>query len=395
MQNTSSQRPTATSTFRGSAKLPSKNTTKVLLLSLCLCLYLLGSWALSNSVIHDNSGKDMEIECNLPRRQELQSTRTDFYDFSFLCQDPAVSYLQVVGESQEQLQQNHGLKTSPKILCVVLTQTKNHDTRLQALIDTWGRKCDKLIAASDSTDPKLSAVKIESMEGFWGIWDKLLQTLKMVLQNEEIRKEDYDWILKADDDTYVIMENLKSFAANISKDVDMDEPLIYGRTIPWPLTLFKEMKNWFSADLNKEFGQRFYAKIPEAETLRFSHGGPGYFMNWKYVESLVNAYFHTPDAVHGEVAEDIANAMTMRYHDVRQRGTVDVETGRERMHPESPQTMYTNPLWLGKMHHGIKESLGDGIECCSPTSISFHYVSDVQMRILDYQLYQCPVAVKR
>ena len=121
-------------------------------------------------------------------------------------------------------------------------------------------------------------------------------------------------------------------------------------------------------------------------------------MNRKYVEALVQAYFTSGgrdggdvDAVKGEVAEDIANAVTMLYHGIRPRSTFDLDSGRERMHPESPQTMYANPIWLEKMHHGIKGSLkGPGEQCCSPNSISYHYVADFQMRLLDYQLYHCP-----
>ena len=120
-------------------------------------------------------------------------------------------------------------------------------------------------------------------------------------------------------------------------------------------------------------------------------------MNRKYAQTLVQAYFNETrdgsyNAIKGEVAEDIANAATMLYHGIRPESTADMDAGgRERMHPESPQTMYANPIWLERMHHGMKLSVrGDGEQCCSPRSISFHYVADFQMRLLNYQLYQCP-----
>ena len=272
---------------------------------------------------------------------------------------------------------------------------------MQAVVETWGRKCDVLIGASNVTDPTLHTYRIESMKGYWGIWDKLLQALKLILEadpslNLQQGFPEFDWILKADDDTYVIMENLQSFLANITTASSspageaLTEPRIYGRTMAWPrLKRFQDMQGWFGDQLNQEFGKRFYSKLSAEETLRFSNGGPGYIMNRAYAQQLVDAYFGG-NAIKGEVAEDIANAVTMLYHGIRPRSTFDMDAGRERMHPESPQTMYEDPIWMEKMHHGMKGSVhGQGEKCCSPTSISFHYVADFQMRLLDYQLYHC------
>ncbi len=311
-------------------------------------------------------------------------------NFSFLCDDPAVSFLQLASFPPSR-------PSRPKILCLVLTQSKNHATRMQAVVDTWGRKCDTLIGASDVTDPSLHTYKIESLSGYWGIWDKLMHTLRGIVEHQFSSQQlltpmkSYDWILKADDDTYVIMENLYAFLANLTPS---NEPRIYGRTMAWPrLKRFQDMEGWFpKKSPNHPFGKRFYAKLGMDETLRFSHGGPGYIMNLPYARTLVDAYFNVSEnAVKGEVAEDIANAVTMLYHGIRPRSTVDLASGLERMHPESPQTMFANPIWLERMHHGIKGSLrGEGEKCCSPTSISYHYVADFQMRLFDYQLYHCP-----
>eukprot|EP00934_Nitzschia_sp_Nitz4_P004801 Nitzschia sp. Nitz4//scaffold115_size69933//63862//65019//NITZ4_006012-RA/size69933-processed-gene-0.75-mRNA-1//-1//CDS//3329533529//4791//frame0 len=322
--------------------------------------------------------------------------------FQFVCQDPAVSYLKVEPPPVT--------STPPRVLCLVLTHAKNHKTRLQAVLDTWGSKCDGILAASDQEDSSLHAVAMVTPplatdavknttnekygEGYWNIYDKLLLSYRYLLQDTSFR-EKYDWIVKADDDTYIIMENLRSFLHNQTqgKPKHDDRPIVYGRVIPWPrLRRFRDMQGWFNDDLNRAFGDGLYGKLGDEPTLRFSHGGPGYIMNWKYLETLVHAYFDSPhDAVHGPLAEDIASALTMLYHNVTPESTGDAVIGRERMHPESPQTMFENPIWLAKMHHGIAPSLtGSKEDCCSPTSISFHYVADVQMRLLHYQLYNCP-----
>lgn len=310
---------------------------------------------------------------------------------SFLCDDPAISFLQVLDPPP--------ISVRPKVLCIVLTHGKNHETRLQTILDTWGQKCHQFIAASDLDEPLRKAIKVNATSGYWSIWDKLMKTLQLVVQNDSTpppqqqqqHQQSFDWILKADDDTYVIMENLLSFLYNITNEDTHNQPLVYGRTMPWPkLKVFKDQfKGWFHEEHNKGFGERFYQKFSPKETLVYPHGGPGYIMNYKYASTLVNAYFHSDDVVKGRVSEDLANAVTMLYRDIRPHSTIDTFTGRERSHPESPRTMYDNPNWLPFMQENIQHR-GDGVECCSPSSISYHHVCDREMRLLHYQLYSCP-----
>jgi glycoprotein-N-acetylgalactosamine 3-beta-galactosyltransferase len=341
--------------------------------------FLIESWNLSQSPssIMDLSAPSLGPKC---------TTNGVHYQFnaSLVCNDPAVSFLTIAPAASH----NH----HPKILCLVLTIPKNHATRMQAVVDTWGRKCDILVGASSVRDPSLHTYPIDSTEGYWGIFDKLLQTLRWIF-TENRQDWDFDWILKADDDTYVIMENLHAFLNNLnSNESAVDLPLVYGRVMAWPrLKRFKQ--TWFEkGSPNFKFGRRFYAKLGSQETLRYAHGGPGYIMNRQYAKLLVDAYFNASgNSLKGAIAEDMGGAATMLYHGVHPRSTVDHATNRQRMHPETPQTMFENPTWLEKAHRGMKHQLkGRGEECCSPTSISYHYIAAYQMRLLEYQLYSCP-----
>jgi len=64
-------------------------------------------------------------------------------------------------------------------------------------------------------------VKLDVPEGYSYLWGK---TKKAVEYIYEKYVDDYDWFFKADDDTYVIMENLK----NLLKDYDTDEGHYFG-----------------------------------------------------------------------------------------------------------------------------------------------------------------------
>lgn len=366
-------------------------------------------------------------------------------DLSFLCHppNPSISYLQIaapptpllhidpVGEASNAT--NFGTMNRPTILCLILTQASSHSTRLETIYRTWAKLCDGFMAASDQDDPKLGAFAIPADTGYWGIWDKVMQSLQILLeplaadpstlkfsspvtarqaqlkyqvqrqwQQDKVHNPlpSYDYIFKADDDTFAIMENLHEFLHNLTlpyadstargQEELYENPRVYGRRMPFPkIKLLKEW-GWFDGPEQQQgFGKRLYAKFPKNTTVVYPHGGPGYVMNRKYAQILTNAYFYSQDVAKGLISEDIGNAVTMMYRDIYPNSTFDVHTGRERSHPESPATMYANPKWLPWVQEKIQHR-GTGKKCCSPSSISFHHVNHREMQLLWYQLYTCP-----
>lgn len=86
-----------------------------------------------------------------------------------------------------------------KVLCFILTNPKNHKTKAIAVKETWGKRCNKLVFVSSQLDPELDVIHVpltsegrvynvnKTRDGFLYIHDNFLN--------------DYDWFLKADDDT--------------------------------------------------------------------------------------------------------------------------------------------------------------------------------------------------
>ena len=68
-----------------------------------------------------------------------------------------------------------------------------------------------MISASDQETEDLSTltVKLSGRDKLWG------KTKEMFLQTSEL-VENYDWVLKADDDTFILMENLKAMLSHFN-----------------------------------------------------------------------------------------------------------------------------------------------------------------------------------
>eukprot|EP00054_Salpingoeca_dolichothecata_P017541 m.105512 g.105512 ORF g.105512 m.105512 type:complete len:120 (+) comp22495_c0_seq2:137-496(+) len=85
---------------------------------------------------------------------------------------------------------------------------KTHNTSAQAVYDTWARGCDHHVFMSSETHPVLNVhdVHLSGPESRDKIWEKTIKAWKHTYNEFG---NDYDWFLKADDDTYVMTDNLR------------------------------------------------------------------------------------------------------------------------------------------------------------------------------------------
>lgn len=104
------------------------------------------------------------------------------------------------------------------MLCFVLTTEEHLENRARAVYETWGRRCGKFLFITrfnsssikkNSDDKKLPIENVPKLpnELYSNLPGKVRQTLLYL--NEHY--PDYDWYLKADDDTFIIVENLLRF----------------------------------------------------------------------------------------------------------------------------------------------------------------------------------------
>lgn len=105
-----------------------------------------------------------------------------------------------------------------------MTHPANHETRARAILRTWGARCNRLLFMSSAADPVLDTVVLPlsgAAEARSELWLKTSAAYRYVHRHHA---GEFDWVLRADDDTYVVVENLR----HMLHGRDADEALAFG-----------------------------------------------------------------------------------------------------------------------------------------------------------------------
>ena len=84
-------------------------------------------------------------------------------------------------------------RDSDKIMCFMMTHSGSHRTRVRAVLDTWGHKCDGWLIASNETDDELGTIKMQTPARYNLLWTKLNETVRYITEHFI---DDYDWFYK-------------------------------------------------------------------------------------------------------------------------------------------------------------------------------------------------------
>lgn len=114
---------------------------------------------------------------------------------------------------------------APKLLCWIMTvDSEEGNEKSTACLETWAKRCDKVLLVQNGTrlrerDGVLTVpIKHESR---YHLWHKVISAFSYLYDHH---LDEYDWFMKADDDTYVIVERMKQF---LLKHSNM-EPIYFG-----------------------------------------------------------------------------------------------------------------------------------------------------------------------
>lgn len=113
------------------------------------------------------------------------------------------------------------LYENTRVMAWIMTAPENLDKKAQHVKATWAKRLNKAIYVSDKKDTKFPTVEIKVEHGREHLTAKTMKAFDYVYKHHF---DDADWFMKADDDTYVIVENLRFFLSSHSPD----EPIFFG-----------------------------------------------------------------------------------------------------------------------------------------------------------------------
>ena len=187
---------------------------------------------------------------------------------------------------------NDHRKKSVRLLCWVMTGPATHEARAIHVKATWGKRCDTLLFMSskkglskkanamsiklfssfvpDDNLPTIALPGIEDSRDY--LWEKTKKAFQHVYDNY---RNEADWYLKADDDTYVFIDNLKEFLS----DKDPEDPTYYGAAV--------QIDGPSSAYMSGGAGEIFIRKLKNRTALHWFSVNLGYVLNRESLERFV------------------------------------------------------------------------------------------------------------
>ncbi|CAF3933746.1 unnamed protein product [Adineta steineri] len=233
--------------------------------------------------------------------------------------------------------------TQVRVACFVLTTPKNFDSRTRAVNLTWGRRCDGLFFITEPSNDT-QGLPIAPIANITPGYEHLTQKVVLALQYAyEYHFNNFDWFVKADDDTYIFMENLKTF---LSKQ-NTSEPVSFG----WISKGYDYHQGGASYVLSREALKRFNQGLQKPNATCHKYGGH----------------------------EDIEIRACLRSEGVYMGNTRD-EKNRERFHPLNFHSHFVGPIPDWYKH---RAALKPSHECCGADIISFHYVPWYEQYVID------------
>ncbi|XP_053382973.1 glycoprotein-N-acetylgalactosamine 3-beta-galactosyltransferase 1-like isoform X2 [Mercenaria mercenaria] len=195
---------------------------------------------------------------------------------------------------------------------------------------------------------------IDTPEGYQNLTEKSREVLQYLYLTE---LNNFDWFLKADDDTYMIMENLR----HLLKGLDKKKPSYLG---------YQLEPSWYDSP--------------------YMSGGAGYIFNKAGLKLLVEKGIQSKGTCRESGSfEDLEVGRCAIKSGVIIYNSVD-KFERETFHPDRIHDYIPGPppQWL---YYYSRNKPKGGSECCSQLSISFHRMSTQDMLVFDHLLYKTTV----
>lgn len=245
-----------------------------------------------------------------------------------------------------------------RVLCLILTMEKDLRTKVPAVNKTWATRCDKHFYIINSQQKRHDFLNVNIPDDRRKLIFKMQKVYQVVYDKY---LNDFDFLLKADDDTYVIVENLKFLLWHY----DANKP------------------GYLGYHFNKFVNSGYMS------------GGAGYVISNRGLRHLITRGYRNgvceikQRQEDPENSEDIETGRCLEAAGVPIWSSLDF-TGRETFHPYTLDRHLFGHL-PAYMYSWAKHPIQKGKECCSRYAISYHYVTPDAMYFLHHVLYDTTV----
>ena len=270
-----------------------------------------------------------------------------------------------------------------RILCLVVSDEKEHCSRAQGAAWTYTKKCDRVAYMSSKDDQELLPGSVnlphKGSEAYGNLWTKTKSMFMYAYDHRDL----FDWVLIVDSDAYIVMENLRAQLADLDRGPDpaiLNDPE-QGRYIGAPVggggDRFQPVKN------PKAGAEKTYDALAKH---MYNQGG-AVALDRKAVVKLAAARDSDRCQDSTTSAEDMRLGKCLKSVGILPVDSRD-RNGWLRWHPHPPvyKPATAKPL-KNAWHMGefkAYEHVGQSNE-----SVSWHKVSAKDMFIIDRLLYGC------
>jgi glycoprotein-N-acetylgalactosamine 3-beta-galactosyltransferase len=272
---------------------------------------------------------------------------------------------------QQQHQSPHGIECvdkttkssesqSLRVLCFVMATVDQESLTSAAIIkQTWAKHCDiSLFVSSDPLPgiPDTFLVDRIDNESGQNLYGKLINIWKRIYAEY---KDQADWFIKADDDTFMVIPNLKEY-------------------------IWSQWSN--DTTTPRYIGRRF--KLGGDPLNNFNSGGAGYGLNRAALDKFMEG--HSKQQGHCRFMkgpEDVYTAQCLKQQGIVPEDTRD-ELGRERFNAMKLEWLFDPKMhdqegWYQRYSYNLEKFEG----CCSSQLISFHWLTPQDLRMYYYLFY--------
>nr|XP_039263766.1 glycoprotein-N-acetylgalactosamine 3-beta-galactosyltransferase 1-like isoform X1 [Styela clava] len=241
-----------------------------------------------------------------------------------------------------------------RVFCWIMTSPATLLSKAIHVRDTWSKRCNVRLFMSSVENKTFPAVGLPVREGRSQLYEKTKEAYKYIWKHY---KDQADWFLKADDDTYLVAENLRF----LLKDYDPQTPL--------------------------HFGRRFKLFVKQG----YMSGGAGYVLSKEALERYVHG-LDTKKCPEGGAIEDVEIGKCLEIVGVEAGDSRD-QKQKDTFHPVNMKFhLKPEPIPQGNfmINYDYYPSCR-GIECSSIYPISFHKVTPDEMYVYEYMIYHAKV----